>query len=177
MLGFFLLWPLNVFAKGQYLSLEQALAEHLAISEKVKAHYLWLNGEQKKLASDILQRPFRRARVKYYQQGDKHLWQINQIGKELPITFMVVTAKDKIQAIDIMQFRESRGDEIRSPAFRQQFSQLSLNKNHTLSHSVDGISGATYSVRAMKKVAKLALIFEQWLVISNNGKTKNIPSD
>jgi len=157
-----------VAAKGQYVTLPQALERTFTI--KLSPKYLWLNKEQKKSAAQVLQRKYSKARVKYWQQGNKRLWVINEIGKELPITFLVVTDAGVIQDIDVMQFRESRGDEIRMKVFRQQFDQAQLNNDQKLSKHIDGISGATYSVRAMKKVARLALLFDQWLNTKTDGQ-------
>lgn len=156
-------------AKGQYVTLPQALER--TFSEKLSPSHLWLNKQQKKAAAQILQHKYSKARVKYWQKGDKRLWVINEIGKELPITFLVVTEAGVIQDIDVMKFRESRGDEIRMKVFRQQFDQAQLSSDHKLSRHIDGISGATYSVRAMKKVARLALLFDQWLNTKTDGQT------
>jgi major membrane immunogen (membrane-anchored lipoprotein) len=45
-----------------------------------------------------------------------------------------------------------------------------LTGDGELSSSVDGISGATYSVRSMKKVAKLALLLDGWAAEDNEQK-------
>ena len=58
---------------------------------------------------------------------------------------------------DVLAFRESRGWEIRYPFFTEQFSGLTLADDGYLSGPVDGITGATLSVRATEKVARLAL--------------------
>jgi hypothetical protein len=59
--------------------------------------------------------------------------------------------------IEVLAFRESRGWEIRYPFFTSQFSGLELADDGYLSESIDGITGATMSVRAVERVARLAL--------------------
>ncbi|MCK5189903.1 MAG: FMN-binding protein, partial [Methylococcales bacterium] len=44
--------------------------------------------------------------------------------------------------------------------FTDQFKQNSLKPDLSLSQPIDGISGATLSVRELTKVAKLALYFD-----------------
>jgi hypothetical protein len=60
-----------------------------------------------------------------------------------------------------MEFRESRGWEIRYPFFTRQFSQLRLTNTGALSHGIDGISGATLSVKAATRSAKFALMLNE----------------
>ena len=92
---------------------------------------------------------------------------MSEIGKEKPITFGVVTHKGVINRVEVMVFRESRGDEIRLPQYTAQYQGQMLTGDGELSSSVDGISGATYSVRSMKKVAKLALLLDGWAAEDN----------
>ena len=44
--------------------------------------------------------------------------------------------------------------------FTRQFQGVSLTSNDKLSKKIDGITGATLSVWALQKVARLALIFD-----------------
>ena len=46
-------------------------------------------------------------------------------------------------------------------AFTQQFNHAALTKDVTLNQSIDGITGATMSVSAMKKIARIALLLHQ----------------
>ncbi|MDF1763522.1 MAG: FMN-binding protein [Oleibacter sp.] len=123
---------------------------------------LWLTPERKTNAEQLLGYTLDKARVRFWYQGDTRLWVLSEIGKEKPITFGIVTQKGIIQRIEVMVFRESRGDEIRLPQYTAQYKGNSLTSDGNLSRDVDGISGATYSVRSMKKVAKLALLFDTW---------------
>jgi hypothetical protein len=61
--------------------------------------------------------------------------------------------------VTVLAFRESRGWEIRHPAFTQQFKDATLIDN-ALDRHIDGVSGATLSVWAMTAVTRLALYLD-----------------
>ncbi|WIO75107.1 FMN-binding protein [Porticoccaceae bacterium LTM1] len=127
-----------------------------------KPTMLWLNGEQREQASKILDRRFGGFRVRYWQQDDRTAWVMDEIGKELPITIGIVVADTGIEKVEILEYRESRGGEVKYPFFTSQFSGARLDEEKSsqkLDTDIDGISGATLSVRAVKKVATLALFF------------------
>jgi len=71
-----------------------------------------------------------------------------------------VTADNAIQDVKVLVFRESRGWEVKYPFFTDQFNQVQLNNEKELNKHIDGISGATLSVNALRKLARLALYFE-----------------
>jgi hypothetical protein len=146
--------------KGTYLTLPQLLNDWFPAGQEART--LWLSTEQKDLAREHIRYDLRQARVKYWTHNGKNLWVLSEIGKEKPITFAVLTHNGVLERIEVMVFREIRGDEIRLPAFTAQFAQLKLTGNGELSGNIDGISGATYSVRSMEKVAKLALLLDRW---------------
>ncbi|MGS2722505.1 FMN-binding protein [Porticoccus sp. GXU_MW_L64] len=129
------------------------------------AGMLWLNGEQRRAVESVLGHRFAGLRVRYWQSGQRTAWVLDEIGKERPITIGVVVCEDAIEAVKILEFRESRGWEVRYPFFTDQFVgvRLSHKKRHRLDSSIDGITGATLSVRAVKKVATLALFFHSQL--------------
>lgn len=151
-----------VLARGTYFTLDQIQQDVFPEATPAASKALWLKPEQKQAIASVLQRPFHKARIKYWHGGDRNLWVLSEIGKEKPITFAVITRGGVLERIEVMAFREVRGDEIRMPAYTAQFREQTLTTEKELSNSVDGISGATYSVRSMKKVAKLALLLDRW---------------
>ena len=84
-------------------------------------------------------------------------WVLEQIGKEQPITLGIVIEAEHIVDVRVMSFRESRGGEIRYPFFTAQYQGVALSDGRTLSRDVDGITGATLSVKAVNRAARLAL--------------------
>jgi len=153
-------------AKGVYQT-PAAFISQSFVDVTPQAKVLWLTKEDKLVVADILQHKFKRMRIRYWQVGNDTVWILNEIGKEKPITIGVHIKNNHINRYKVLTFRESRGDEVRHEFFSQQFINATLNKDNRLSQNVDGITGATLSVRATKKVARLAL----WL----NAKVTTIP--
>ena len=88
---------------------------------------------------------------------------LDEIGKEKPITVGVIVETGKIQQLKVLSFRESRGWEVKHAFFTRQFDNIGINDKQQLDKPIDGISGATLSVRALKKIARIALYLEQQL--------------
>lgn len=144
--------------------------------EPPKPVMLWLNGEQREQASKILDRRFGGFRVRYWRQDNRTAWVMDEIGKELPITIGIVVADTGIEKVEILEYRESRGGEVKYPFFTSQFSGAGLAEDkpkRQLDTHIDGISGATLSVRAVKKVATLALFFHQQLELTDSGQPES----
>ena len=144
-------------AKGVYLSPEEFLQQSFGSSSQA-SQALWLDDVDKQRAKAIFRRDYVGFRVRYWQDGEKTAWVLDEIGKTRPITFGVLVTGDQIENITVLEFRESRGSEIRHPFFTEQFVGLKLTgEGADLSDSVDGITGATLSVRAATRVARFAL--------------------
>lgn len=153
-----LMTAFSVSARGVYQTNEEFLAD--VFKQTVpKSKVIWLKGEVKQKVADIMGEPYKGLRIRYWSQDSRSAWILEDIGKERPITFGIVVSDNKIENIKVLAFRESRGYEIRYPAFAQQFigahlDQLELDRN------IDGISGATLSVWAMTDVTRLALYLD-----------------
>ncbi|MGV6807464.1 MAG: FMN-binding protein [bacterium] len=153
----------TAFAKGVYQSGPEFIAEtfaHSSAPESPAPQSLWLTPEIKKSSGKILGRTLPGARVRYWQRDDKTAWILEEVGKELPITIGVVVNSVGIERVKILTYRESRGGEVRYPAFLEQFTGGNTNQKGRLDRHIDGITGATLSVRAVKRVAELALYFD-----------------
>ena len=147
-------------AQGVYLSKDEFL-ESVFNGTEYRMESLWLQKPQIEEAEKILGHSLRGFRIRFWTNDVKSAWILDEIGKERPITIGVSVKGDKIEDLAILAFRESRGWEVRNSFFTRQFSQAQLTESLSLSRHVDGISGATLSVRAVKKVAALALYFNQ----------------
>lgn len=145
-----------------YLSSEEFLNQ-VFDNAPPEAKTFWVTGERKKLTAKILQHPPSKLRQRYWQQGERSAWIMDEIGKEKPITVGIVVNGQQIEQLKVLAFRESRGWEVRYPFFVKQYKGLSLKSPHTgdngLSESIDNITGATLSVRAVSKLARLALLY------------------
>ena len=143
-------------AKGVYQTPKEFLKG--VFTEQVPdAQVLWLSAEDKASIAGILSHKYNRMRVRYWQKEYDNVWILNEVGKEKPITIAVHIHKNAIKQLKVLTFRESRGDEIRHEFFSEQFTHATLTTDNTLSQHIDGITGATLSVRATTKVARLAL--------------------
>ncbi|MEE8058154.1 MAG: FMN-binding protein [Pseudomonadales bacterium] len=151
-------------AKGVYLSAEQFISSVFPAG-KATVQTLWLKGESRSQAETILNRSLG-LRTRYWTDGTRTAWILEEIGKEMPITIGVVVAGDHIIDVRIMAYRESRGGEVRYPFFTNQYSGLSLQKDLSLTDMIDGISGATLSVRAVTRIARAALYFHRQVIES-----------
>ncbi len=122
-----------------------------------KAKVIWLTGAVRNTVTEILQHKPSRLRVRYWAEGKRSAWILNEIGKDKPITVGIVISNNKIERVKVLVFRESRGDEIRHDFFTRQFKQATIQTDNQLDRPIDGISGATMSVRALTKVSRIAL--------------------
>jgi hypothetical protein len=143
-----------------YQSPEDFLSEVFAGDVPTPAA-LWLTGEMRESAKDILGHEPPQLRVRYWLRGARSAWILEEIGKEKPITTGIVVDTGRIERIRVLIFRESRGWEVRHDFFTDQFVRLGLADDRKLDGPIDGISGATLSVRALTKLARLALYLHQ----------------
>lgn len=141
---------------GQYQTREEFLFEFFGI-EQPGNELIWIDDDLRAKATEVLGHAPAMLRVRYWREGEKTAWIIKEIGKEQLITFGIVINKGEIQSLRVLQFRESRGWEIRYPFFTEQFSGVTLAADGYLSDDIDGITGATLSVRAVERLARLAL--------------------
>jgi hypothetical protein len=109
----------------------------------------------------VLGHRFAMLRVRYWYDGDTTAWILDEIGKEEPITIGVTVGGGAVDMVRVLEFRESRGFEVRYPFFTDQFSGATLGNDRTIDKHIDGITGATLSVRAVNGVVKMALILHE----------------
>lgn len=120
---------------------------------------LWLTPPVKQRAAAILGHDYAGLRCKYWRQGERTAWVLDEIGKEQPITVGIVVEKGEILQLQVLAFRESRGGEVRQDFFTRQFGHTGLKPDDKLDRHIDGITGATLSVSAVSRLARLALAF------------------
>lgn len=148
------------WSRGTYQKPTDFLAETFQ-KNIPKPKFIWLSGDVRKTATKILTHKPRSLRVRYWASKDKSAWVLNEIGKTEPITVGFVISDNKVKRVKVLIFRESRGSEIRHDFFTRQFYNASLNQNNKLDRHIDGITGATLSVRALTRLSRLALYLNQ----------------
>ena len=97
-------------------------------------------------------------RVRYWRQGERTVWVLDEIGKEQPITTGIQVDGRTITRVQVLQYRESRGGEVQRASFTSQFANARLVTGDELDRRIDGITGATMSVRALTRQARMALV-------------------
>ncbi len=165
----------NLLAGGVYQNSDDFINQAFN-NAPPKAEALWLNKDLKSQMAEILNHNYKGLRVRYWQQTSstdhKSVWILDEIGKEKPITTGIVVKNGKIELVKILVFRESRGWEVRHAFFTDQFKNAELKNNQQLNTDIDNISGATLSVRAVKKLATIALLLDQHIKAETQTKTK-----
>jgi hypothetical protein len=148
--------PRFALADEVYQSTRAFLAETFA--DGVPApRVLWLRGETRRRVWAILGHGYSGIRVRYWRRRGRSAWVLEEIGKYKPITAGIVIDDGRIARAKVLVYRESHGWEVRHPFFTDQFRGVRLGPNGRLSRRIDGISGATLSVGALTRLARLAL--------------------
>lgn len=158
---------LAVNASGVYQTSEAFLQEVFK-SAPPAPQTVWLTGEIRKAAEQILQHQPTSLRVRYWLKDKRSGWVLDEIGKEKPITVGVLVNDNRIEHIRVLVFRESRGYEVRHAFFTDQFKQAGLKRDLQLDRHIDGITGATLSVRALTKLSRLALYLHSQVVTKHD---------
>lgn len=156
-----LLMNCTIVHAESYQSKEDFLNYAFADDKIPEPQLLWVSKEIKPNVEKILQHKAGFLRTRYWQNETKTVWILNEIGKTKLITIAVIIEQQKIVQLKVLAFKESRGWEVKHDFFTQQFKKIGLNNNLRLTQPIDGISGATLSVRALTKVAQLALLFDK----------------
>lgn len=142
-----------------YQTPEDFIAE--VFPAKPQPKVVWLTKDVQTEVARILGHAPAMLHQHYWSEGNRTLWILEEVGKEDKITAGFVIKEGRIEQAKVLVYRESRGMEIHYPAFLNQFRGVALSGGSQLDHSIDGISGATLSVHAMERMARLALYFDQ----------------
>jgi hypothetical protein len=150
---------LPVWAGDQDAEIERFLSETLGTSPAAES--LWIVGDLQPAVRAILEHDYPSARVRYWRVGTRTVWILEEIGKEMPITVGIAVNNGAVEREKVLIYRETRGWEVKSPTFTAQFSGAKLASDQRLDRHIDGISGATLSVRALSRLTRLALLLDQ----------------
>lgn len=102
-------------------------------------------------------------KVRYWSEKGRTAWILSAIGKTKPITVGYVVNDGAIEEVKVLIYRESHGYEVKEKFFTRQFQNAQLEEERKLDRKVDNIVGATLSVRALTRMALLALYLDQKL--------------
>lgn len=147
------------WARGTYQEPQAFVSESFA-GNPPAAKVVWITDVMQPEIARILGHPLGQRRVRYWRVGERSVWILDEIGKEEPITAGYIVNVGRIERVRILIYRESRGDEVRYPRFTEQFRGAGFKDDHKLDRSIDSISGATLSVDALTRSARLALYLD-----------------
>jgi electron transport complex protein RnfG len=87
-------------------------------------------------------------------------------GLHQPITFATrLSPRGLVERVEIMVYREPRGDEVRDPRFRKQFEGKSAQDGFRLTRDIDAVSGATVSSASLATGVRRAAILVEELAL------------
>ncbi len=159
---FLLVLAFPVWAADQETEVSRFLGE--TFTSAPAAETLWLSGDLLPAVRGILGHDYPAPRLRYWRAGQRTVWVLDEIGKEMPITAGIAIESGAVLRVKVLVYRESRGWEVKSTAFTAQFFGARLDAEYKLDKSIDGISGATLSVRALSRLTRLALLFDQHII-------------
>jgi len=142
-----------------YLSVEQA-QQVLFPGARCRAEPLTLSSEQRKAIEQASGVPVRFPEQKVWRVNDHDGWVIvdDVLGKHEFITYAVgIDAKGGVVGIEILEYRENYGGEIREANWRKQFSGKTAHNPLKLDTDIRNISGATFSCRHVTEGVKRLL--------------------
>lgn len=151
-----LLSTATAWAAGKSLSSADYL--HIAFAgTPPAAQMIWLSGKTREAYTRIMGQAPSQLRQVYWRHQQRSVWILETRGKEQLISAAFTIDNGRIHEARVLAYRESRGWEIQQDFFTRQFSGAALTEETRLDKRIDGITGATLSVRAMKRLARLAL--------------------
>jgi hypothetical protein len=119
-----------------------------------------LDATQQKAVRAILGKRYKTTSIRHWSVGKKTAFILEEIGKTEYITTGYVVSGGKISTVKVLVYRETHGWEVARPAFTKQFEGAQLKGGNQLSRAAKNIAGATLSVRALTKLARLALYLD-----------------
>lgn len=123
---------------------------------------LFIQGDLQEKMQKIMGKHYKLPDVRYWARDNRTVWILEDIGKYKPITAgFVVDADGKLERVKVLIYRESHGWEVKHDFFTRQFKGAALKKGKKLDKRIDGISGATLSVDALKRMSALALLLHE----------------
>ena len=142
-----------------YLSPEQALATIFEGKSDFNSSSLKLTKDQRKAISSSTGLTVRDQEIQVWSAGDGARMYVDKVvGKHEFITFAVgVGADGEVLGVEILEYKESYGGEIRRPQWRKQFHGKKLSDPLKLDKDIANISGATLSSRSVTDGVKRIL--------------------
>lgn len=171
-----LLVPAPLLVAEQYLTEVQALKIAFSQSQSVNAETKLISDDDRREIKSRYRVEILSSSVRVYSgrsgsKVDGYAVIANEIGKSEPITFIVaMDSSGKVQTVAIMEFRETRGWEVKEPRFLRQFHGKKSSDHLRINDDVINLSGATLSSYAVAKGVKKAVALVDYFYLRSGGK-------
>ncbi|HHY86823.1 MAG TPA: FMN-binding protein [Verrucomicrobia bacterium] len=152
----------SAFAE-RYLTVAEAQRLCFPEADRFEEHTVRFTAEQRKaIEKRIGTRVLNRGnRIVIASKGTSQLGVLvidHVLGKHEIIDYAVAIAPDgKVLQVEVLEYRESHGHEIRSPRWREQFKGKTADSKLRLNDDISNISGATISCRQVTEGVKRVL--------------------
>ncbi len=101
------------------------------------------------------------TRIAYWQVDASTAWILQGRGRTGVFTSGFVVSDGRIADCSVLEYHESYGKAIKSKRFLRQFQKAGLRDDRQLDRRIDGVTGATISVKSITNLARLALFLDQ----------------
>ena len=142
----------------------QVINDYYQQEIEVKEFKFKIPKKAKKQIQNQIKQKFYRDQIYYWtiKIDDKTHYALmdNTIGKTMPITFLIMFNENKeVIHSSIIKYRESYGGEISGKNWLAQFIGMEQDSLYKYGKEIDGITGATLSVKSFTKgISKLSLL-------------------
>jgi len=161
-------------AETSYFTTRGVLAELFPKSEKVAYRTYALDASKRaRLAQRLGYQPPRDSYTIFIAttKGNVDGYAIvdDEKGLHQPITFATrLSPRGIVERVEIMVYREPRGDEVRDARFRKQFEGKTAHDPLRLNRDIDAISGATISSASLATGVRRAAILVEELALGTS---------
>jgi hypothetical protein len=167
------LWlaPARAHAEATYFTPRAVLAEFFPRSERVTFRTFALDSSLKaRLTQRLGYTPAKDRYTVFIATTKSHVDGYAVIddepGLHQPITFATrLSSRGTIERLEIMVYREPRGDEVRDARFRRQFEGKTAQDTLRVSRDIDAVSGATVSSASMASGVRRAAVLVEELAL------------
>ncbi len=127
-----------------YMTDEQAAAILLP-QKKSKRIEVELSSDEMKQIEKSSSQEVRTKKIKIWKSDNDFVFVDQVLGKHEFITYAVGISSGKVSGIEILEYREAYGQQIKKPEWRAQFIGKTLNSKLKLNDDIKNLSGATLS--------------------------------
>jgi Na+-translocating ferredoxin:NAD+ oxidoreductase RnfG subunit len=157
-----------------YLTEEQALKILFPKAQKVLAEELRLTPDRKARIEERIGWKFPETSFRAFKaesDGKVEGYAVIQetIGKHRPITYIVgITPEGKVFNVEILVYRESKGNEVRRKRFNAQYEGKTVLDPIRINKDIINVTGATMSVRSVSAGVKRALVLAEEFYLNSS---------